>query len=82
MRAFEPPGEAFANRLSHTASRYGHQMIVAHEGLLEIGQVDDRVGLSLRTVRYSDDVGLSSTRTEGGFRRYAGADVAARREFR
>ncbi len=82
MRACEPPGEPFANRLSRTASRYGHQMSVDHDGLLEIGQVDDRVCLSLRTVRYDDGVRLSSARTEGGFRLYAGADVAPRRQTR
>lgn len=43
-----------------------------------IGYVADRVGLSLRTVRYYEEVGLIalSGRTEGGFRLYTDADIA------
>lgn len=38
--------------------------------LLQIGEVADRVGLSLRTVRYYEEVELltPTTRSEGGFR--------------
>jgi DNA-binding transcriptional MerR regulator len=45
--------------------------------LLQIGEVADRVGLSLRTVRYYEEVGLviPSARTEGGFRLYSEEDV-------
>ncbi len=41
-------------------------------GLLQIGEVADRVGLSLRTVRYYEEQKLvvPETRTEGGFRLY------------
>lgn len=41
-------------------------------GLLQIGEVAEQVGLSLRTVRYYEEVGLLSppTRTGGGFRLY------------
>jgi DNA-binding transcriptional MerR regulator len=42
------------------------------EELHQIGEVAERVGLSLRTVRYYEEVGLLSppARTEGGFRLY------------
>lgn len=42
-----------------------------------IGAVAERTGLSLRTLRHYDDVGLlrPSGRTEGGFRLYTEADV-------
>jgi MerR family transcriptional regulator, copper efflux regulator len=45
--------------------------------LLQIGVVAERVGLSLRTVRYFEEVGLvtPSARTVGGFRLYSEEDV-------
>jgi DNA-binding transcriptional MerR regulator len=45
--------------------------------LLQIGDVAERVGLSLRTVRYYEEMGLvsPSARTDGGFRLYSEADV-------
>lgn len=44
---------------------------------LQIGEVAARAGLSLRTVRYYEEVGLvlPSGRTEGGFRLYTDEDV-------
>ncbi len=47
------------------------------EGLLQIGEVAARVGLSLRTVRYYEEVGLfaPSARSPGGFRLYSEDDV-------
>jgi DNA-binding transcriptional MerR regulator len=47
------------------------------ETLLQIGEVAERVGLSLRTLRYYEEIGLLTpeTRTEGGFRLYAEAQV-------
>ena len=47
-------------------------------GLAQIGEVGERVGLSLRTLRYWEEVGLvtPSARTEGGFRLYSDEDVA------
>lgn len=46
--------------------------------LLKIGEVCERVELSLRTVRYYEEVGLltPSDRSPGGFRLYSEADVA------
>ena len=42
------------------------------EPMLQIGEVAERVGLSLRTVRYYEEMGLLTPkdRTEGGFRLY------------
>jgi len=47
------------------------------ERLRQIGEVAERVDLSLRTLRYWDEVGLAapSARTEGGFRLYSERDV-------
>jgi MerR family transcriptional regulator, copper efflux regulator len=43
----------------------------------QIGEVTERVGLSLRTVRYYEEVGLvvPSDRTAGGFRLYTESDI-------
>ena len=45
--------------------------------MIQIGEVADRVGLSLRTVRYYEEMGLiePEKRTEGGFRLYTEAHV-------
>ncbi|AYY15254.1 MerR family transcriptional regulator [Actinobacteria bacterium YIM 96077] len=45
---------------------------------MQIGEVAERVGLSLRTIRYYEEVGLvpPSARTPGGFRLYTESDVA------
>ena len=44
---------------------------------MQIGEVAERTGLSMRTIRHYDNVGLvpPSARSEGGFRLYAQADV-------
>jgi DNA-binding transcriptional MerR regulator len=43
----------------------------------QIGEVANRVGLSLRTLRYYEEVGVlePSARTQGGFRLYTDRDV-------
>jgi DNA-binding transcriptional MerR regulator len=48
------------------------------EHLLQIGEVAERVGLSLRTVRYYEEVGVLTppTRTSGGFRLYGDDHIA------
>jgi DNA-binding transcriptional MerR regulator len=48
------------------------------QGLLQIGQVAERTGLSLRTIRFYEENGLvpPTGRTEGGFRLYSEDDVA------
>lgn len=45
--------------------------------LAHIGEVAERTGLSHRTIRYYEEMGLvvPSARTEGGFRLYSAADV-------
>jgi MerR family copper efflux transcriptional regulator len=50
----------------------------ARAGLLQIGQVADRTGLSLRTIRFYEENGLvrPTTRSDGGFRLYSEDDVA------
>jgi MerR family transcriptional regulator, copper efflux regulator len=47
-------------------------------GLLQIGQVAERTGLSLRTIRFYEENGLvpPTSRTEGGFRLYSDDAVA------
>lgn len=43
---------------------------------MRIGELAERTGLSLRTIRHYDDVGLlpATARTDGGFRLYAESD--------
>jgi MerR family copper efflux transcriptional regulator len=45
--------------------------------MLQIGQVAEAVGLSLRTLRYYDEMGVvvPSGRSAGGFRLYTDADI-------
>lgn len=45
---------------------------------MQIGEVAQRVGLSLRTIRYYEEMGLvvPSARSAGGFRLYTETDVA------
>lgn len=47
------------------------------DGLMQIGEVATRVGLSLRTLRHWEEVGLvvPSARSAGGFRLYTESDV-------
>jgi DNA-binding transcriptional MerR regulator len=62
-------------------SRYARPIVDATRdsdvGMMQIGEVAERVGLSLRTVRYYEEMGLiePETRTEGGFRLYTEAHV-------
>lgn len=44
---------------------------------MHIGEVAERTGLSLRTIRHYDEMGLlpTSSRTEGGFRVFTDSDV-------
>jgi DNA-binding transcriptional MerR regulator len=44
----------------------------------QIGEVAERIGLSLRTIRYYEEVGLvtPSARSQGGFRLYTESDIA------
>lgn len=44
---------------------------------MHIGELAEATGLSLRTIRHYDEIGLlpASTRTEGGFRVYTQSDL-------
>ncbi|WP_415363122.1 MerR family transcriptional regulator [Saccharothrix sp. BKS2] len=46
-------------------------------GHMQIGEVAERTGLSLRTIRYYEEVGLvvPNARSQGGFRLYTEPDV-------
>ena len=48
-----------------------------NDGMLQIGEVAERAALSLRTVRYYEEMGLlePAKRTDGGFRLYTAAHV-------
>lgn len=54
-----------------------HEVAAPERKLFQIGEVAERVGLSLRTVRYYEEIELviPSARTEGGFRLYSEEDV-------
>jgi DNA-binding transcriptional MerR regulator len=47
------------------------------DAYVSIGEVVERIGLSLRTIRYYEEVGLAvpSARTKGGHRLYTDADI-------
>ncbi|MBB6348047.1 MerR family transcriptional regulator [Nonomuraea muscovyensis] len=46
------------------------------EGLVQIGEVAERLGLSSRTIRHYEDAGLVvPERTPGGFRLYSETDI-------
>lgn len=47
------------------------------DATMHIGELADRTGLSLRTIRHYDEIGLlkPSGRTEGGFRLYTQPDL-------
>ena len=51
---------------------------------MQIGEVAEQTGLSLRTIRYYEEVGLvtPSARSAGGFRLYSEIDVARLRLIR
>ncbi|WP_255316485.1 MerR family transcriptional regulator [Nesterenkonia sp. Act20] len=48
------------------------------DAVMHIGELAERTGLSLRTIRHYGDIGLlpATSRTEGGFRVYTEADQA------
>jgi MerR family copper efflux transcriptional regulator len=53
-------------------------MTISPVETMQIGELAEKTGLSLRTIRHYDDVGLlkPSTRSEGGFRLYTADDLA------
>jgi DNA-binding transcriptional MerR regulator len=52
-------------------------MAMSTSDTMHIGELAERTGLSLRTIRHYDEIGLlkPSGRTEGGFRLYTGRDL-------
>lgn len=81
----EPPAPDDSPRRERRERRQGTIGTVRHKEyavaedtrLLQIGEAAERVGLSLRTVRYWEEVGLvtPSARSIGRFRLYSEADV-------
>jgi DNA-binding transcriptional MerR regulator len=70
-----PHGANYAyvtERTSATLARMSAQQDATGSRMLQIGEVAERLGLSLRTIRYYEEMGLvePETRTEGGFRLY------------
>lgn len=57
--------------------RPGNGSAPAAGPLMQIGEAADRVGLSIRTIRHYEEVGLivPSARSEGGFRLYTEPDL-------
>jgi len=51
--------------------------VTTTDATMHIGELADRTGLSLRTIRHYDEIGLlkPSGRSEGGFRLYTGIDL-------
>ena len=51
---------------------------MAESGTMHIGELAEKTGLSLRTIRHYDEVGVlkPSGRTEGGFRLYTDHDMS------
>ena len=70
MRGTSAPRHPVAHREGVTGTRRGE--------LMQIGQVAERTGLSLRTIRFYEENGLvvPTARSEGGFRLYSDSDVA------
>src|SRR5699024_8613978 len=68
------PAAEVAGRVGQTG-RMGKNVDRRH--LMHIGAVAERTELSLRTLRYYDEIGLvtASERTDGGFRLYSEDDV-------
>ncbi len=67
---------------SRTGGRYPRVTVAAMResddgGMMQIGEVAERVGLSLRTVRYYEEMGLISPekRSNGGFRLYTDENI-------
>lgn len=58
-------------------NRGGERAAMDTGGLMQIGEVAERTGLSLRTIRYYEEVGLvvPTARSQGGFRLYTHADT-------
>ena len=67
-------GATAGNRMAYEGAVSGS----ARQGLRQIGQVAERTGLSLRTIRWYEEEGLvvPTARSDGGFRLYSDGDIA------
>jgi MerR family transcriptional regulator, copper efflux regulator len=67
-------GASRGRRVAHEPEGTGG----ARTGLMQIGRVADRTGLSLRTIRFYEENGLvvPTARSGGGFRLYSQGDIA------
>ena len=63
--------------MSGSSQSDGSQPDGSQPDRMQIGEVAERLGLSLRTIRYYDEMGLvtPSARTPGGFRLYTELDL-------
>lgn len=66
------------NASRHPMAYEGRVTATPRGELMQIGQVAERTGLSLRTIRFYEEEGLvvPTARTDGGFRLYSADDVA------
>ncbi len=63
--------------MSKTVGTEKSAVAIADDGLLRIGEAAERAGVSCRTLRYYEELGLlvPAGHSAGGARRYTGDDV-------
>lgn len=77
----DSPEHAAANEQAMSAEQLAARTIPdepASARTMQIGEIAERTGMSFRTLRHYDEVGLltPSARSQGGFRLYTDADLA------
>jgi len=78
LEGLTPPVKPYPNVMVEFKSEPTEALMTAKTSTMHIGELAERTGLSLRTIRHYDDVGLlpATARTEGGFRVYSETDAA------
>lgn len=75
----DAPAEALGSAVQRPAQLVGGRLGAEGAGTrtMHIGELAERTGLSLRTIRHYDEVGIlpATARTEGGFRVYTEDDL-------
>ncbi len=75
----DQPVRSVSSEGSDTAASTAAETVldIADVRTMHIGELAERTGLSLRTIRHYDDVGIlpATSRTEGGFRVYTEYDL-------
>lgn len=75
----DAPAEALGSAVQRPAQLVGGRLGAegARTRTMHIGELAERTGLSLRTIRHYDEVGIlpATARTEGGFRVYTEDDL-------